>query len=128
MVAGHMLTTCEGESALEGAGVCLRRAFGYAQPPQSGPFLTLDPFHSGDGAPIEREGCGHGAFTKAPLEDFAGQADTYPKDEQVSLVELRDYVIPRVEELTSGRQHPYLPRLEGFDPARPIAAALPDLE
>jgi len=81
----------------------------------------------GDEASIEREDWGHGAFTKALLEGFSGEADTYPKDEQVSLAELRDYVIPRVEELTSGRQHPYLPRLEEFDPARPIATVIPGL-
>jgi len=81
----------------------------------------------GDEASIEREDWGHGAFTKALLEGFGGAADTYPKDKQVSLAELRDYVIPRVEELTAGRQHPYLPRLEEFDPARPIASVLPGL-
>jgi len=81
----------------------------------------------GDEASIEREDWGHGAFTKALLEGFSGEADTYPKDKQVSLAELRDYVIQRVEELTSGRQHPYLPRLEEFDPARPIANVLPGL-
>jgi len=81
----------------------------------------------GDEASIEREDWGHGAFTKALLEGFGGAADTYPKDKQVSLAELRDYVIQRVEELTSGRQHPYLPRLEEFDPARPIANVLPGL-
>jgi len=79
----------------------------------------------GDEASIEREDWGHGAFTKALLEGFSGEADTYPKDEQVSLAELRDYVIQRVEELTSGRQHPYLPRLEEFDPARPICNVIP---
>jgi len=82
----------------------------------------------GDEASIEREDWGHGAFTKALLEGFGGEADTYPKDEQVSLAELRDYVIQRVEELTSGRQHPYLPRLEEFDPARAIATVVPDLK
>jgi len=82
----------------------------------------------GDEASIEREDWGHGAFTKALLEGFSGEADTYPKDKQVSLAELRDYVIPRVEELTSGRQHPYLPRLQEFDPARSIANVLPDLK
>ena len=81
----------------------------------------------GDEASIEREDWGHGAFTKALLEGFSGEADTYPKDKQVSLAELREYVIQRVEELTSGRQHPYLPRLEEFDPARPIANVLPGL-
>jgi len=81
----------------------------------------------GDEASIEREDWGHGAFTKALLEGFSGEADTYPKDKQVSLAELRDYVIQRVKELTSGRQHPYLPRLEEFDPARPIANVLSDL-
>jgi len=82
----------------------------------------------GDEASIEREDWGHGAFTKALLEGFSGEADTYPVDKQVSLAELRDYVTQRVEELTSGRQHPYLPRLEEFDPARPIANVLPDLK
>jgi len=82
----------------------------------------------GDEASIEREDWGHGAFTKALLEGFSGEADTYPVDKQVSLAELREYVVQRVEELTSGRQHPYLPRLEEFDPARPIANVLPDLK
>jgi len=79
----------------------------------------------GDEASIEREDWGHGAFTKALLEGFAGQADTYPVDKQVSLAELRDYVLPRVDELTSGRQHPYIPRLQDFDPARPICSVVP---
>jgi len=79
----------------------------------------------GDEASIEREDWGHGAFTKALLEGFGGEADTYPKDKQVSLAELRDYVIQRVEELTSGRQHPYLPRLQEFDPSRPICNVMP---
>jgi hypothetical protein len=76
----------------------------------------------GDEASIEREDWGHGAFTKALIEGFGGKADTYPKDKLVSLAELKDYVIPRVEELTGGRQHPFLPRVEDFDPAQPIAS------
>jgi len=55
---------------------------------------------------------------------FAG---AYPKDDQVSLAELSDYVVSRAQETTSGRQHPYLPRLEEFGPAWPIGTVLPGL-
>jgi len=38
------------QPTLEGAGVHLKRAFGYAQAPQLDPFLLLDDFHSDDPA------------------------------------------------------------------------------
>ena len=48
-----------------------------------------------------------------------------PQDQQVTLEELQRYVIPRVEELTHGRQHPYLPRLREFDPQTVLAVFAP---
>ena len=64
---------------------------------------------------FERDEWGHGAFTKAILDAFAGQADA-DKDGQITFQELKDYVISRVEELTKGRQHPQLPFLDQFEP------------
>jgi len=60
---------------------------------------------------VERQDWGHGAFTKALLEGLAGKADT-DADAEVSVAELRDYVTPRVRELTEDRQHPQFRRLE----------------
>jgi len=80
---------------------------------------------SGEGVSTERNDWGHGAFTKAVLEALAGKADTPPADRQVTLQELRSYVIRRVEELTDGRQHPYLPRLQEFDPQAVVASLGP---
>jgi uncharacterized caspase-like protein len=63
----------------------------------------------------------HGAFTKALVEGLEGQADMQPQDGQVTLQELKDFVIPRVEELTDHQQHPYLPRLQDFEPQAVVA-------
>jgi len=35
--------------------------------------------------------------------------------------ELKSFAIPRVEELTNNQQHPYLPRLQDFEPDAVIA-------
>jgi hypothetical protein len=76
----------------------------------------------GEEASMERADWGHGAFTKGLLEGLEGKADT-ENDGRITLQELRDFVIPRVEELTDNRQHPYLPRLQEFEPDAVIARA-----
>jgi redox-sensitive bicupin YhaK (pirin superfamily) len=43
-------TVSESKPTIEGAGVHLRRAFGYYQVPQFDPFLLLDDFRSDDPA------------------------------------------------------------------------------
>jgi WD40 repeat protein len=77
----------------------------------------------GDEASVERDDWGHGAFTKALLEGLEGKADTEPQDGSLTIQELREYVIARVEDLTGGAQHPYLPRLEQLQPRAVIALA-----
>lgn len=75
----------------------------------------------GEEPSIERDEWGHGAFTKALLEAFEGKADLTPKDGMVTLQELKDFTIRRVEELTSGQQHAYLPRIQDFEPEAVMA-------
>jgi len=70
---------------------------------------------------VEDAALGHGAFTQALLEAFAGRADA-DADHYVSLEELKFYVIPRVRELTGGTQRPYFPRLTDFAPEEVIGA------
>ena len=48
---------------------------------------------------------GHGAFTKALLQGFAGEAD-YDKNKTVDIKEIDLFVTHRVKELTKGTQHP----------------------
>ncbi|MHB9024293.1 MAG: caspase family protein [Armatimonadota bacterium] len=69
----------------------------------------------GDESSIEKKSWGHGAFTKALLEAFAGQGDAN-KDNQISFQELKSFVEARVAELTNYRQHPQLPYLDQFEP------------
>jgi uncharacterized caspase-like protein len=63
----------------------------------------------------EREEWGHGAFVRALLDGLEGRADLIA-DGQINISELQTYVVDRVSKLTDGNQHPYLPRLERFDP------------
>ncbi|MEM6800772.1 MAG: caspase family protein [Bacteroidota bacterium] len=70
--------------------------------------LSVMTSSSGEEFSYENPRWGHGAFTKALLEGFGGHAD-FNEDETVSLGELNLYVMERVKELTSGRQHPYMP-------------------
>jgi WD40 repeat protein len=77
----------------------------------------------GEEASMERADWGHGAFTKGLLEGLEGKADT-ENDGRITLQELRDFVIPRVEELTDNRQHPYLPRLQEFEPQAVVARSI----
>jgi redox-sensitive bicupin YhaK (pirin superfamily) len=46
----RIATTYHGIPTIEGAGVHLKRAFGYAQVPQFDPFLMLDDFHTANPA------------------------------------------------------------------------------
>jgi len=46
MTARRIAKTFKSKPTIEGAGVHLKRAFGYAQLPQFDPFLMLDDFHS----------------------------------------------------------------------------------
>lgn len=78
---------------------------------------------AGDEASLGNEKWGHGAFTKAFLEALLGLADVDPKDGAITLKEVRDYVVRRVETLTEGRQHPQLPLPEAFDPEAVFAQA-----
>ena len=58
---------------------------------------------------VEDPKWGHGAFTKALLEGFAGRADANA-DDVVETEELGYWVVQRVKELTGGRQHAlYMP-------------------
>lgn len=68
----------------------------------------------------ETAGLGHGVFVAALLEGLAGKADLIP-DGQISVSELQTYVVDRVKRLTADRQHPYVPRIEQFDPGLVIA-------
>ncbi len=70
---------------------------------------------AGNESSLERDEWGHGAFTKAILDAFAGAADTN-KDQLISFHELKDYVTARVTALTGNRQHPQLPFLDQFEP------------
>jgi hypothetical protein len=45
-----IVRTCTGVPTIEGAGVRLKRAFGYSHVPRFDPFLMLDDFHSSDPA------------------------------------------------------------------------------
>lgn len=66
----------------------------------------------------ESEEWGHGAFTTALLEALNGKCG--PK---LSPGVLEDYVGGRVAELTSGRQHPYVPLRTQFPAGAPLLLA-----
>jgi len=68
----------------------------------------------------ERSEWGHGAFVRALLEGLDGQADLIA-DGEITVSELQTYVVDRVRKLTDNCQHPYLPRLERFDPGLVLA-------
>jgi WD40 repeat protein len=53
----------------------------------------------------ERQGWGHGAFTKALIEGLEGKAD-YDRDNTVDIKEIDLFITKRVKELTQGSQHP----------------------
>jgi WD40 repeat protein len=78
----------------------------------------------GEEVSLERPEWGHGAFTKGLLEGLQGKADQ-GKDGTVSLQELRDYVTARVEELAGQAQHPYLPRVQQFEPETAVSVQAP---
>jgi WD40 repeat protein len=61
----------------------------------------------------------YGAFTQAFLEALSGNADLTPADGQLTIRELRAYVLARVEALTAGRQRPLWPL--PANPEAPIA-------
>lgn len=46
MISRNIKKTLKSQPTIEGAGVHLKRAFGYAQVPQFDPFLMLDDFHT----------------------------------------------------------------------------------
>lgn len=48
----------------------------------------------------------HGAFTKSLLEALSGRADDLPRDGEVTLSEIVDYVKSAVKTLTNDQQHP----------------------
>jgi quercetin 2,3-dioxygenase len=50
MTARHIFKTFKGRPTIEGAGVHLKRAFGYSQVPLFDPFLMLDDFHTANPA------------------------------------------------------------------------------
>ncbi len=68
----------------------------------------------------EKPSWGHGAFVRALLDGLEGKADLIP-DAQINMSELQTYVVDRVARLTANRQHPYIPRIERFDPGLVIA-------
>jgi hypothetical protein len=72
------------------------------------PGLTVMTSSSGREYSYETDSWGHGAFTKAILEGFDGQADL-DANRVVTLHELNLYVSERVKTLTGGRQHPFTP-------------------
>ncbi len=55
---------------------------------------------------IEAEELGHGAFTYYMLKGLAGESDNFPRDGQVSVTELFDYVMVAVPRATDRAQHP----------------------
>ena len=69
---------------------------------------------------FENETWGHGAFTKALIEGFGGQADLFHKG-TVTTATLDLFLENRVKELTDGRQHPVMTRPKTV-PDFPIAA------
>jgi len=69
---------------------------------------------------VEREQWGHGAFVRALLDGLEGQADLIA-DGRINVSELQTYVVDRVAKLTDDAQHPYIPRLERFDPGLVLA-------
>ena len=69
---------------------------------------------------FENEQWGHGAFTKALIEGFGGQADLLHKG-TITTATLDLFLENRVKELTNGRQHPVMNRPTTV-PDFPIAA------
>ena len=69
---------------------------------------------------FENEQWGHGAFTKALIEGFDGQADLLHKG-TVTTATLDLFIENRVKDLTGGRQHPVMNRPKTV-PDFPIAA------
>ena len=63
---------------------------------------------------------GTGRSSGALLDGLEGRADLIA-DGQINISELQTYVVDRVTTLTDGNQHPYLPRLERFDPGLVLA-------
>lgn len=72
------------------------------------PGITVMTSSSGREFSYENDEWGHGAFTKAILEAFSGDAD-YNNNDVVSLMELNLFVTERVKTLTAGKQHPFTP-------------------
>lgn len=68
----------------------------------------------------EKPAWGHGVFARALLDGLDGKADLIP-DARINMSELQTYVVDQVARLTANRQHPYIPRIERFDPGLVIA-------
>ena len=68
----------------------------------------------------ERGEWGHGAFVRALLDGLDGRADLIA-DGLINISELQTYVVDQVRRLTDDCQHPYIPRLERFDPGLVLA-------
>lgn len=75
----------------------------------------------GDELSYEQAAWGHGAFTKGLLEGLDGAADGN-HDGNITLDELKQFVARQVAQLTGEKQHPYLPRLQQFEPEAVIAS------
>jgi Caspase domain len=71
---------------------------------KSASFIAVYASSTGEELSVERDDWGHGAFTMAVLEGFAGKAIN-PKG-GISLARLNEYIAERVKELTDGHQHP----------------------
>jgi hypothetical protein len=63
----------------------------------------------------------HGAFTFALLEGLAGGGDPGRTKDKLSFSDLQAYVTARVPKLTGGRQHPWIPLANNFDPGLVLA-------
>jgi len=74
----------------------------------------------GNETSAERGEWGHGAFVRALLDGLDGRADLIPNG-RIDVSELQAFVVDRVRKLTDGAQHPYIPRLEQFDPGLVLA-------
>lgn len=66
MVIRRIAKIFKSRPTIEGAGVHLKRAFGYSQVPQFDPFLMLDDFHSSKGA---------GGLVRTDRDEHAGRVE-----------------------------------------------------